>query len=787
MHHGALQIPENVKFTSDDWASFDYSQREPVIQKQHPGSYNAEANSRSFVPTSQNALTEFMARVFPDNTDEHKAFLSMIFDQYLTEQDFSILIPQSGKKTYFKINPEKVDILIRGYHSLKHFRCSKCGHITTIDLDGKCPSYRCDGKLLPYEFSNSDTKGYFINQYGEHAPLIPLRIKEHTAQLSKSTAQEYQQKFIDGDINILSCSTTFEMGVDVGDLETVFMKNVPPRPSNYIQRAGRAGRRLNSAAFSLTFCKLGPHDFYYYKRPTDMINGTISPPSFKIDNPKIVMRHVFAVLLSYYWRMYFADKNEVQDLLEEVPLNLIRDSLDNIPDEVIQYLQRVVPDTLRGEIDGFIKEYRDDILPKFSKMYQADVEEYSKAYKEEDSKPEKKNHDLLKWLSRVQQTYQQEHVLSFYSRNNLIPKYGFPVDTVTLFTDTSSKGFKNDNSKLSLQRDLTQAISEYAPDSEVVADGLMYRSRYIKKPLKRDTAWRQYLVSLCENPACNKINVEPYVGQSTKEKLQCNVCGSSSILPQVMIVPEYGFFIEPLVEKVTTKRPMRTSRTEFFYLGVVDDERATSAKRYTFNNINISVISSSDDRLLVMNKSDFLVCESCGYAERSPGVPFKMVSHSTPRGNVCPNKGLVKRTLGHTFRTDVALLTVDRKLDRAQSITIMYALLEGCSRYFDIERDDIDGCISYQSYASEGGDIGTTFVLFDSVPGGAGNVKRLYDADLNTFVGFLQNALARVRDCSCGNDGDTVCYSCLCNFKNQHYQEIMQRRYAIDFLEKLLE
>ena len=80
----------------------------------------------------------------------------------------------------------------------------------------------------------------------------PLYIKEHTAQLAKDQQTRYQEAFVQKKINALSCSTTFEMGVDVGSLETVYMRDVPPSPSNYVQRAGRAGRAKHSAAFVMT-------------------------------------------------------------------------------------------------------------------------------------------------------------------------------------------------------------------------------------------------------------------------------------------------------------------------------------------------------------------------------------------------------------------------------------------------------------------------------------------------------------------------------------------------------
>ena len=109
-----------------------------------------------------------------------------------------------------------------------------------------------------------------------------METSEHTAQLTTEAAAEIQQGFNDGRINVLSCSTTFELGVDVGELETVFLRNVPPSPANYIQRAGRAGRRKKSSAFILTFSQRKSHDLTYYNNPERLILGEIKPPYFEL-------------------------------------------------------------------------------------------------------------------------------------------------------------------------------------------------------------------------------------------------------------------------------------------------------------------------------------------------------------------------------------------------------------------------------------------------------------------------------------------------------------------------
>lgn len=788
MRFGAVHPALDVQFTEAEYQQMVFSKNEPAIQEADRGVMYSGFTLRNFVPSTRNKISDYLERVLMMEKEAQQEFLAAIFNEYLTDPSYKILTSVTGESSLFKVDPSKVKVCVQGYHALEHYRCDVCGQLTTTNINNVCPFYRCTGTLHPYPFDVMRTRGYFINQYGPDAPIIPAVVKEHTAQLSKDRAKEYQRKFIQGEINVLSCTTTFEMGVDVGDLETVFMKNVPPRPSNYVQRAGRAGRRLNTAAFSLTFCKLGPHDFYYFNRPADMINGEILPPIFKIDNPKIVGRHVYAVLLSSYWKKLFPENTKIHQFFGAKPYSEIVDFLHSVPSDVIDYLEALLPPSLRGNINTFINEYITK-LEDAQHRFIADVAEYEEAMESEQLKNKNSKFIVLDWWNRAKKAYEDENIISYYSRANLIPKYGFPVDTVTLFTNARASSYADSGSVLSLQRDLIQAINEYAPDSEVAADGQLYTSRYVKLPYQKDWAWKLRWVQHCQNPNCGKITVENYTTQEVGKGGACSICQDTHVNSQIMLIPEYGFIIDPSVSPISTRRPRRSQRTEFYYLGIQEKEAVSEPKEYQLGGTALSIISSPDDQLLVMNRSQFIVCRECGYSERCDmdnwGTTAK--KHKNPRGYTCHSTTLDRMALGHTFKTDVVLISIDDHLPHNQALTTLYALLEGCSRYFDVERDDIDGCITYQSYVAEGGGVGTTFVLFDSVPGGAGNVKRLYDASKSVLFEFLQTALDRVTQCTCGGDaGDMVCYNCLANFRNQFHQNVMERRFAIDVLSRLL-
>ena len=163
-----------------------------------------------------------------------------------------------------------------------------------------CDNPKCNGYLEKYDYESVLQNNHYYSLY-MNLDITTMKVREHTAQLSSDRAYEYQKDFKDKKINVLSCSTTFEMGVDVGSLETVFMRNMPPSPANYAQRAGRS---LKSAAYAITFCPNSSHDLNYFKNPVTMIEGTIQPPYFNVSNEKIVLRHIFASAFSFFWRFY---------------------------------------------------------------------------------------------------------------------------------------------------------------------------------------------------------------------------------------------------------------------------------------------------------------------------------------------------------------------------------------------------------------------------------------------------------------------------------------------------
>ena len=276
---------------------------------------------------------------------------------------------------------------------------------------------------------------------------------------------------------------------------------------------------------------------------------------------------------------------------------------------------------------------------------------------------------------------------------------------------------------------------------------------------------------------CKKINVSV----STRTGNECKYCGE----PLGAVVQE--FYIEPIngfktgiTKESTRAKPKRSYAGEVSYLGGgIKDENIVSLSNA------ITIETSINDELLVMNKSSFNMCPICGYSDIVKGkviTPTSLKKHKNYRQFDCSCEELTQVRLGHRFQTDVARFTIPMlgsftKEDYAIALSFMYAFLEGISIGLGIERNDIDGVLEL-NLEQHSYDI----LIYDNVPGGAGHVKRLVEK--NAVITSLNTAYVKVSQQCC--DENTSCYNCLRNYYNQTNHSKLKRKYARDFIESLL-
>jgi hypothetical protein len=753
---------------------------------------NPKAYKRSFIPTKENMTNkrlDYFIKVLKkagnDVSDEKARELleKGIWKMFCA---FDFVKPVDSK---YRINTEKIKISRQD----QLYICPKCRKITIHNALGVCPSFKCDGELELISLKDAFVNNHYYRMYQE-MNIRELRVVEHTAQLNKETAYEYQKQFKQKEIDILSCSTTFEMGVDVGSLETVFMRNMPPSPSNYAQRAGRAGRSKHSAAYAITFCNKSSHDFTFFKSPEKMIKGKIDPPKFNVENDKIAIRHLYASALAFFWKKnpeYFARTSKMADSLDgaQSGFDVFNQYLNSYPEDLQKYLKRFLPATLARKFDidsfGWIKglmskeEGREGVFTKAVLEYEYEVNILSEAVDQAIAS----GNSIDKLRERIK-VYRNEEILSFLSKKNVLPKYGFPVDTVEMsIIDRTNKTKLG----LQLQRDLSMAISEYAPGSQIVANGNLITSRYIRKIPKM--SWKQYDYISCDG--CKTLNIEPHMENDELSKLAgCKQCGRvfEGISKKVFLIPQFGFEADgDRITKPGLKKPERTFKNEVAYVGYKNE---IEMQKYQIGHASFELGMSQSDEMAVLNESNFFVCEQCGYTalDNKEFKKSKREKHKTPSGFWCKNDGsnkLKKYALGYRFETDVVQLRFLNPdlMDWNIAFSVLQGVLRGICSYLNIEQNDISGCLQYffnpvtrrQNYE---------LVLYDKTPGGAGHVRRLNNEIV--LEGVLRESLKLMEQCDCGGDDkDSSCYACLRGYYNQKYHDILKRRYVIDFINEI--
>ena len=677
-----------------------------------------------------------------------KAVWEALMDHHDRASEGERLLERAGKAGAFRLKTEWLRVRTADVSDL--WECGLCARVAPRNIRGICPRNRCSGTLVA---ANPErlARNHYRSLYALSDLPARLTAAEHTAQLSDEEARARQEQFKDGGIHLLSSSTTFEVGVDLGDLEVTFLRNVPPEPFNYAQRVGRAGRREKSG-LALTYCRRSPHDLHYFANPDDLIGGAVVPPRLLLRNPRIVTRHMTAVSLSEFFRCpeNAARFETVADFIggdwrnPSAAESLRLFCKGNRP--LAHTLRKVVPADLHGQVGLASDAWVSGIAGPESRLAEATTEvcdEYRKTEQARDHAVQVEDYrraGRAKWRLG---TIAAERAVSFLARKAIIPKYGFPVDVVELHTGASKAGDSVD-----LSRDLGLAIAEYAPGSSVIANKLEWQSCGIRRIEGKEPRARHYTYT-----DAGQFDSEPYVEGE-----------SSEIHKRKYLVPEFGFVTPYWGEpEPPERRGQRLFSTRPFFKGFANQE-GPEEKHF----FGVGVTEAVPGELVVLcegrQRSGFYLCTICGKHMADPER-----THCTAEGRQCD--GLFRRfALGHELKTDVVRACFPDPLTDWDRHSVGYALALGAADAVAVPERDLNVTLAPDAV-----------VLYDDVPGGAGLVAQLTDEV--SFRRVLERARARVEGaCGC----DRSCYGCLRSYRNQFAHPHLDRRVALSVLDNAL-
>lgn len=395
--------------------------------------------------------------------------------------------------------------------------CTKCSrqHLTTGN--GYCT--KCAAALPADAVPIDVSQDYYSWKATRGDGMFRLNTAELTGQTDRIDAQSRQSRFqnvflgssenelTDG-VDLLSVTTTMEAGVDIGSLSAVVLGNMPPTRFNYQQRVGRAGRRNSPIAIALTVCRGRSHDEYYFERPDRITNEPTPKPYLALNRPEIFARSLRSEIL----RQASADIISVKD--GEDPSVNVHGAFGKTAD-----WQSV----LRPRFERWLDDHADVIRSTARSLARGTVFQATA-----DVEASRCASTFVSEIDAAASTQKHDDLSQLLAESGLLPMFGFPTSVRYLYLKRPQRSYPWPPPG-AIDRDLSMAVSQFAPMSESVRDGTVYpvvgitafkpsgsRPQPVPEPLGPES-----LLSVCR--ACSYLGEHEVDGQSTNT---CPRCGA---------------------------------------------------------------------------------------------------------------------------------------------------------------------------------------------------------------------------------------------------------------------
>lgn len=658
-----------------------------------------------------------------------------------------------------------------------------------------------------------------------------IRAAEHSAQQDSNKLKELEKAFKKDHLNVLSCSTTMEMGVDIGSLSMVAMNNVPPTTSNYLQRAGRAGRRSESTSLALTFCKATPHGEHVFCNPKWPFTTPIRVPKVSLDSSVIVQRHINAFLLASFLKR---EKKKSDNLLTMQTGAFYLGELGICP---VEGFKNWLSDTAEKEVnvcsgieslkfDSAYSNFPNQTLiintlraisesqRKWCERYNALKEQYENASGSDNGATNK----LKRQLDRVAKDY----LLAELANTSYLPGYGFPTGVVQLITENRNEKFVQDKKEQQARkaypsRSLDVALREYAPGAEIVKNGAVYQSQGLqlnwKMPFSDNDIKQEQLIQYqWECSSCGAIGI---VSEShNKHEKCCPECDSDALLWNEFIVPS-GFVVD-------YNKPLHNNYVQPNYLGYKEGKVSISDEPWQpLSNKGLGRFRVSNEGTIFHYNDGFgggyALCWCCGRAEalcvdKMPNGRLKLAlepkilgvhrrlqgfkvkgevscdstkfSHGIKLSELTPGSKEIKQPfiLGYPQKTAIFEMQLRNPqtgswvFDEKWMYTLGAALRQMYAHEKGITTQELG--LTFRNKRNEFGESVTSLFIYDSATQGAGFASSIPEV-LNKLWAGLEAYLR-----SCPANCKTACHSCLLDYDTQYNIKNLDRNYLLNALEE---